>query len=87
VIWLESKGEHGVFFGDLVPTLSHVPTAWISAYDINAGGSYHAREALYPKVLERNAACFFYHEPEYPVGCLQTDGRKITARPLEQPAG
>lgn len=77
VIWFECNGEYGVFFGDLVPTISHVPTAWISAYDINAGGSFEAREVLYPKVLERNTKCFFYHEPQYPVGRLVQDGRKI----------
>ena len=76
VIWFESDGEFGVFFGDLVPTISHVPTAWISAYDINAGGSFEAREGLYPKVTDRDAVCFFYHEPEYPVGKLVKDGRK-----------
>ena len=81
VIWFEDSGESGVFFGDLVPTLSHVPTAWISAYDINAGGSYEARERLYPDVLARNAACFFYHEPEYPVGHMQRDGKKLRAIP------
>lgn len=81
VIWIESHGEYGVFFGDLVPTRSHVPTAWISAYDINAGGSYEARERLYPDVLARNAACFFYHEPEYPVGHMQRDGKKLRAIP------
>jgi glyoxylase-like metal-dependent hydrolase (beta-lactamase superfamily II) len=84
VIWFESNGEYGVFFGDLVPTISHVPTAWISAYDINAGGSYQAREALYPKVIERNAICFFYHEPEYPVGRMVQDRSKYKAAPLLQ---
>ena len=82
VIWFESNDEYGVFFGDLVPTISHVPMAWISAYDINAGGSYEAREVLYPKVLERKATCFFYHEPEYPVGQLVQEGRKIRGEAL-----
>jgi glyoxylase-like metal-dependent hydrolase (beta-lactamase superfamily II) len=82
VIWLQSRGEYGVFFGDLVPTISHVPTAWISAYDINAGGSYEAREKLYPKVVERNAKCFFYHEPEYPVGRMIREGKKFRAEPI-----
>ena len=82
VIWFESAGEYGVFFGDLVPTLSHVPTAWISAYDINAGGSFEAREELYPKVLERKAKCFFYHEPQYPVGRLTSDGQKFKGEPF-----
>lgn len=81
VIWFESGGEHGAFFGDLVPTISHVPTAWISAYDINAGGSYAAREKLYPKVVERDALCFFYHEPQYPVGRMIRDGKKYRAEP------
>ena len=83
VIWFESEGKHGVFFGDLVPTLSHVPMAWISAYDINAGGSFEAREKLYPKVFDRNTTCFFYHEPEYPVGHLVRDKSKYRAVPVE----
>ncbi|MCA8918445.1 MAG: MBL fold metallo-hydrolase, partial [Planctomycetes bacterium] len=82
VIWFENDGQYGVFFGDLVPTLSHVPMAWISAYDINAGGSFVARESLYPTVLERDATCFFYHEPEYPVGRLVRDRNKYKGEPL-----
>ena len=82
VIWFENDGQYGVFFGDLVPTLSHVPMAWISAYDINAGGSFVARENLYPTVLERDATCFFYHEPEYPVGRLVRDRNKYKGEPL-----
>jgi len=77
VIWFESNGERGCFLGDLVPTLSHVPLAWISAYDINAGGSFHAREKLYPNL--KGATCFFYHEPEYPVGRIEQDGKKYRA--------
>src|SRR5690606_29516656 len=84
VIWFEDSGEAGVFFGDLVPTLSHVPTSWISAYDINAGGSYGAREVLYPNVVKHNARCFFYHEPEYPVGTIVQDKNKYRAKPLLQ---
>ena len=84
VIWFESAGEYGVFFGDLVPTISHVPMAWISAYDINAGGSFEAREKLYPKVMERNGSCFFYHEPEYPVGRMLQERSKYRAEPLLQ---
>jgi glyoxylase-like metal-dependent hydrolase (beta-lactamase superfamily II) len=81
VIWFESNGEYGVFFGDLVPTISHVPTAWVSAYDINAGGSFHAREKLYPKVVDRNATCFFYHEPEWPIGRMLRDRNKYRGKP------
>ena len=81
VIWFESNGKFGVFFGDLVPTLSHVPIAWISAYDINAGGSFTAREELYPKVVDRNSTCFFYHEPQYPVGQIVRDRSKYKAEP------
>ncbi|MBX3458681.1 MAG: MBL fold metallo-hydrolase [Planctomycetes bacterium] len=82
VIWFESRGESGVFFGDLVPTLSHVPMAWISAYDINAGGSWQAREKLYPAVVASSAKCFFYHEPEYPVGRMLRDKSKYKSEPI-----
>jgi len=82
VIWIEDGGEAGCFLGDLVPTASHVPLAWISAYDINAGGSWRAREVLYPKLVETRAKCFFYHEPEYPVGEVLKNGNKYSARLL-----
>lgn len=81
VIWFESNGEYGCFLGDLVPTFSHVPLAWISAYDINAGGSFEAREVLYPEIINRNATCFFYHEPTYPVGRIVKDSRKYQGKP------
>lgn len=79
VIWLEDSGESGCFLGDLVPTASHVPLSWISAYDINAGGSWRAREVLYPKLVASRAKVFFYHEPEYPVGTVLKDGSKFKA--------
>jgi glyoxylase-like metal-dependent hydrolase (beta-lactamase superfamily II) len=77
VIWLESKGEHGCFLGDLVPTRSHVPMKWISAYDINAGRSFRARERLYPQL--EGVTCFFYHEPEMPVAHIIRDGKRYVA--------
>lgn len=82
VIKFESNGENGVFFGDLVPTMSHVPMAWISAYDINAGGSFQAREWLYPEVFDADTTCFFYHEPEWPIGKLLRDKNKYKAEAL-----
>lgn len=82
VIWIESGGESGIFLGDLVPTTSHIPKSWISAYDINAGGSFAAREALYPKIIERTATCFFYHEPQYPVAKMIQDKGKYLAQDI-----
>lgn len=76
VVWLQDSGESGAFLGDLVPTASHVPLAWISAYDINAGGSWRARESLYPKLAQANAKVFYYHEPEFPVGRVIRDGAR-----------
>jgi hypothetical protein len=33
-------------------------------------------------VVGRNATCFFYHEPEYPVGRMIRDGKKYRAESL-----
>ncbi len=82
VIWLQDQGQSGCFLGDLVPTASHVPLAWISAYDIHAGGSFHARESLYPKLVAAQAQCFFYHEPEYPVRRMLQSGSRFLAAPV-----
>lgn len=79
VIWFESSGKSGCFLGDLVPTRSHVPISWISAYDINAGGSFRARESLYPKLVEADATCFFYHDPIDAVARIVRQGRKFVA--------
>ncbi|MCC6465023.1 MAG: MBL fold metallo-hydrolase [Planctomycetes bacterium] len=77
VIWLESAGQSACFLGDLVPTIAHGPPAWISAYDINAGGSFRAREALYPRLADSRALCLFYHEPAFPAARLTREGSKF----------
>lgn len=77
VIWLQDQGESACFLGDLVPTASHVPLAWISAYDLHAAASWESRERLYPRLVATAARCIFYHEPEYPVGQVVRDGTRF----------
>jgi glyoxylase-like metal-dependent hydrolase (beta-lactamase superfamily II) len=82
VIWIEDAGESACFLGDLVPMSAQVPVSWISAYDSNAVGSFHAREALYARIMAKKALCLFYHEPAYPVGRLVKSGEKYSAELL-----
>lgn len=82
VIWIEDQGESACFFGDLVPMAAQVPISWISAYDSNAVGSHRAREKLYQRILEKEAHCLFYHEPEYPIGMLRFDKNRYSAQLL-----
>ncbi|MCC6575373.1 MAG: MBL fold metallo-hydrolase [Planctomycetes bacterium] len=79
VIWIEDGGEAGCFMGDILETTAHAPLPWISAYDLCAGESYRAREKLWPKLVERKATCFVYHDPVH-AACklVQRDGKYDT---------
>ena len=61
-----------MFVGDLVPTVAHLPIAWVMAYDLEPLRTMAEREAVYRRCLDDGLMLAFPHDPT--VGGVVIDG-------------
>jgi glyoxylase-like metal-dependent hydrolase (beta-lactamase superfamily II) len=81
VVMIESSGRTAVFLADLIPTVAHVPLAWIMGYDLYPMDTLAFKRAFLREALEREYLLFFEHEPEIEAGYLrERNGRIVVER-------
>ena len=77
-VWIESKGQHAVYVGDLMPTVAHLGAPWIMGIDLYPVDTLAAKNAFLKEAGERNALVFFPHDPNVAAGHIrQHEGRPI----------
>jgi len=59
----DTAGEHGIFFGDLIPTRWQLPVRWTSAYDDYPIEAVEVRQALVSRAAADGWWCYFTHDP------------------------
>jgi glyoxylase-like metal-dependent hydrolase (beta-lactamase superfamily II) len=74
-IFLESGGNRGVYFGDLVPTTSHLKGPYNMAYDLYPYDTMQRKLALLEQAAREEWLVIYDHEPGPPVGRVRPDGR------------
>jgi glyoxylase-like metal-dependent hydrolase (beta-lactamase superfamily II) len=77
IVHLESAGEQGAFWGDLVPMAAHVKPHFVMAYDLYPVAVWEAKKELVPRALEERWLNVLYHEPATPFGRFVKDGREF----------
>jgi glyoxylase-like metal-dependent hydrolase (beta-lactamase superfamily II) len=79
--------SRGVFWADLIPTVSHLPYPWIMGYDLYPMTTLENKKRWLPRAAEEGWLCFFEHDPLVPVAHLACDrpGR-YSAEPVAVPA-
>jgi len=69
----DAPGEHGIFFGDLIPTRWQLPVRWTSAFDDYPIDAVEARQALVSRSAVDGWWCYFTHDPgELPIRIAAT---------------
>jgi glyoxylase-like metal-dependent hydrolase (beta-lactamase superfamily II) len=68
------------FMADLVPTASHVPYAWIMAYDVEPLATLASKRRLLPQAAREGWLLVFQHDAELPVGVLEEQDGRLVAR-------
>ncbi|MBI3507702.1 MAG: MBL fold metallo-hydrolase [Proteobacteria bacterium] len=85
-VTIEAEGRTAVFFGDLIPTRSHVPLPYIMGYDLFPVHTLEAKRGLLEKALREQWLLLFQHDPRQRAGRLaEVDGRLIVT-PVPDPA-
>jgi glyoxylase-like metal-dependent hydrolase (beta-lactamase superfamily II) len=71
MVSVEGGGQGLLIPTDLLPTTSHVPLAYVMAYDLFPLGTMAAKQRLLREVVERDWNVLFYHDPRTPLGKLK----------------
>jgi glyoxylase-like metal-dependent hydrolase (beta-lactamase superfamily II) len=76
IVKIHSNGKTACFLADLVPTSSHLKTAYVMAYDLYPRTTMEVKERVLKQALEENWLLFFEHAPRIKAGYLtEVDGK------------
>lgn len=84
IVLVDGGDSAGVaYLADLVPQASHVPTAWVMAYDLFPVTTMESKKAWLPRFAAEGRLCLFEHDPITPAGRLveKRPGR-LSAEPV-----
>jgi len=59
----EDPQEHGIFWGDLIPTRWQISVRWVSAYDDYPIAAVEVRSELVQRAAAEGWWCYFTHDP------------------------
>lgn len=68
IIKIDSEGEKGVYFADLIPTASHLKLPYVMAYDLFPRETLLKKRDLLNQAVEEEWRIFFDHDPKSPTG-------------------
>ncbi len=72
---LESGGERACFLGDVMPTVNHVPLAWIMGYDVEPLRTLESKRALLREAADENWLLIFEHDALHAWGGVTPDAK------------
>jgi len=76
MVMLQSGGRTAVFVADLIPTIAHLPEAWLMGYDVHPLDTLNYKRAFLREAVEHEYLLFFEHEPVIAAGYLREQGGK-----------
>lgn len=75
IVAIESQGEGAIFWGDLIPTLSHLRLDAISALDLYPLSTMEQKAELMDKAVGQRWVSFFSRDPAVAAATLTGDAR------------
>ena len=81
MVFIESAGKTAVFVADLIPTIAHVPDAWIMGYDLFPMETLAFKKRFIREAIEREYLILFEHDPHVAAGYIrEKDGKRFVER-------
>jgi glyoxylase-like metal-dependent hydrolase (beta-lactamase superfamily II) len=79
VVFVRSKGETVLFFGDLLPTVHHLPPLWTMAYDLVPMDVIDRKKELLEAAAAEGWWVHFYHDHDPRPARIEKDGKRFVA--------
>jgi glyoxylase-like metal-dependent hydrolase (beta-lactamase superfamily II) len=76
-IVVESAGETAIFLGDIIPTASHLPLAYIMGYDLEPLRSLESKRSLLQDAVRHGWRLIFEHDAEVAMGRAVVEGKGV----------
>lgn len=77
VVLLRSGGETAIYWGDLIPTRSHIATPYIMGYDLLPLETMAQKEKLVPQAIAGKWLSFLEHDPNFASGVIAEENGKL----------
>ena len=84
---IRDRGETGVFVGDLIPTVAHLPLPWIMGYDLHPLVTLETKRRFLARAEADGWLLIFEHEPGPGVGRIELGKKGYEFRPLDTLVG
>ncbi|MCP4727867.1 MAG: MBL fold metallo-hydrolase [bacterium] len=75
VVYIESDDKKAIYFGDIIPTSSHVRIPYVMGYDTHPLTTVEVKQRLVPQAVKENWLVIFPHSPRMKAGYLEDDER------------
>jgi glyoxylase-like metal-dependent hydrolase (beta-lactamase superfamily II) len=79
VVFVRSKGETVLFFGDLMPTVHHLPPLWTMAYDLSPMDVIERKRELLEEAAAEGWWLHFYHDHDPRPARVRKEGKIFVA--------
>ena len=79
---ISSEGKKGIFFGDLIPTVSHLPNPYIMGYDLFPLETLEAKKRIIKRGVEERWLLIFEHDPKFRMGYARMEKGKPVFEPI-----
>jgi glyoxylase-like metal-dependent hydrolase (beta-lactamase superfamily II) len=81
IVQIESEGKVAVFAADLLPTVAHLPLAYIMGYDLYPMDTLAFKRAFLREAIDREYLILFEHDPTTAAAYLrERDGKVVIER-------
>jgi glyoxylase-like metal-dependent hydrolase (beta-lactamase superfamily II) len=80
---LSGGGKTAFFFADLVPTVAHLPYAWIMGFDLYPLTTLENKKRWIPEVARQGSLAFFAHDTKVRAALLREREGQYEAEPVE----
>jgi glyoxylase-like metal-dependent hydrolase (beta-lactamase superfamily II) len=74
---VERKSETLIYWGDLIPTVSHLNLPYLMSYDLFPLQTMEQKERLLDRALKEDWVSFFEHDPKIAIATLIQEEKRI----------
>lgn len=82
-VLIESAGEKAIYFGDLIPTASHIKIPYIMGYDLFPLDIIEKKKDILTQAVRENWLLVFEHDPKVIFARLAEEGGKKVLKPID----